>query len=359
MGPTLLQSRRRQGRPAALGYHSASATMTANNTGPPLPRRMLALAGYLGLAPWLGFFRASREDPFLRHHRAQALSLLLGLAPLLLLGLAGLLAATHLFTSEDWLFDLELTMPILKGANLALGLLAAGWAVAWLAAMGLALAGSTRRAPFVRGERSRWVQRLAAFWSGSLGVAALLLTGFGLYASHVARSFGAPAPVYLLFDPRGYEVFGSWGPKMMFYPVARQAVARWGTGGAVVAPLGRDSFRQALVHGRFLVLFVHGMEGEIRSAGLTIEPPEPWRRKELRYLSVWDAQREESEVVNAGTDLQFLYITGCRTGRRGYGWHWQRGLAPAEVVTFDRMTGGLEHLWWLWSEAPRRLRRVR
>jgi len=336
--------------------------MTANSTGPPLPRRMLALAGYLGLAPWLGFLPSFREDPFLRHHRAQALVVFLGLAPLLLLGLASLLVMTEIFTDESWLFDFDLidvTRATGSGFALAEGLVAAGWALVWVIAVGLALAGSVRRAPYVRGTGTRWVQGLAVLWSGFLGLAAAFLLVFGLYASHLARSGEGPAPVYFLFDPRGFEGFGSWGPKMAFFPISREANARWGEGSVVVAPFDSRSFRQAIERGRFVVLFVHGTEGAIQSAGMRIEPPPAWQKPAGRYLNVRDLQDGGSEIVPAGADLQLLYITGCRTGARGLGWVWQKGLAPTKVITFDRMTGGLEHLWWLWTEAPRRLKTIR
>jgi hypothetical protein len=38
---------------------------------------------------------------------------------------------------------------------------------------------------------------------------------------------------------------------------------------------------------------------------------------------------------------------------------WQRRFAPAEMVTFVRLSGPMEHLAWLWFAAPKRLKKFR
>jgi len=58
-----------------------------------------------------------------------------------------------------------------------------------------------------------------------------------------------------------------------------------------------------------------------------------------------------------GKDLQFVYLSQCYGGRKSA--EWQQALAPAEIVTFDRLSTDLEALWWLLVEAPQRLQEVR
>lgn len=320
--------------------------------------RLLALSCYLGVAPLWALFRVRRDDAYLRHHQAQGLAVLLLAVPLLLLALAGSLLLTDLLAGEPFLFDLELTWPAVRGYFVALSVAGAVWGLVCLAGMGLALAGSTRRPPLVRGDRSRLAQGLAMVWSCCVLAAVLLLAALAWHAQRLARTGGGPASAYLLFDPRGFEAFGTWGPKMLFYPVSREATARWGWGSVVVAPLARETFMSALGHGRLVVLLVHGDEGRIVSAGLEVGLPRGVPRSG-RYLDLFDSRTGRTERVKAGPDLQLLYNSGCRTGTRGYAWAWQQRLAPTEVITFGRISGGLEHVLWIWAEAPARLRGIR
>jgi hypothetical protein len=58
-----------------------------------------------------------------------------------------------------------------------------------------------------------------------------------------------------------------------------------------------------------------------------------------------------------GSDLQFVYLSECNSGKKAP--EWEKVFAPAEVVTFDRLSGAMEHLWWLWFDAPDRLKQIR
>jgi hypothetical protein len=60
--------------------------------------------------------------------------------------------------------------------------------------------------------------------------------------------------------------------------------------------------------------------------------------------------------LEVGEDLRFVYNSSCDGGRKAEA--WGRALAPAEVRTFDRLSAVAEHVLWLWSEAPRRVREM-
>src|SRR5436190_10762741 len=77
------------------------------------------------------------------------------------------------------------------------------------------------------------------------------------------------------------------------------------------------------------------------------------------YSGALQAESGPSPVRGAmcGKDLQFVYLSQCYGGRKSA--EWQQALAPAEIVTFDRLSTDLEALWWLLVEAPQRLQEVR
>ena len=58
-----------------------------------------------------------------------------------------------------------------------------------------------------------------------------------------------------------------------------------------------------------------------------------------------------------GKDLRYVYISACNGGQKAT--EWEQRFAPAKVVTFDRLSAAMEHLWWLWFDAPERLKEIR
>ena len=95
-----------------------------------------------------------------------------------------------------------------------------------------------------------------------------------------------------------------------------------------MAPITVENLRTAIEHGRFAVLISHGHSGEIHTV-------DNWSVFPLAF-------------VRPGKNLQFVYISACHGGRKAT--EWEQNLAPAEVVTFDRLSGAMEHLWWLWFD---------
>ena len=75
------------------------------------------------------------------------------------------------------------------------------------------------------------------------------------------------------------------------------------------------------------------------------------------YLYSISVEEGDVERVEIGRNLQLFYATACHGGSQIS--QWQKRLAPAEVITFGRISGGMEHLWWLWYHGPERLKRVR
>jgi hypothetical protein len=311
-------------------------TAASDTSRPTWASRLLATFCYLGLTPFLHLFRVRRDDAFLGHHRAQGPA-----APLMLLLLLCM-----------WPIYLSLETYLVRhhvGQASQYGAVQAGVMIVFLAGLGLcglmtvvgmgtALAGSRRCLPLVnRLARRPRLMRVALAGNSILVVSVALVIGLALHASTLARADVVPAPVYFLYDNAGYEALGTWGPKLFCYRISRVAQQRWGPGKVVVAPITVENLRTAIEYGRFVVLASHGSSGEIHTV-------DDW--------AVFPAA-----FARPGKDLQFVYISACGGGQQAT--EWQQVFAPAEVVTFDRLSGGLEHLWWLWFEAPDQLRETR
>jgi hypothetical protein len=69
-----------------------------------------------------------------------------------------------------------------------------------------------------------------------------------------------------------------------------------------------------------------------------------------------DHRLGQATLLAPGEDLQFVYVTACDGGSKAA--EWEQALAPAEVRTFGRLSAVLEHLLWLWSDGPRRVREM-
>jgi hypothetical protein len=358
-----------------------------DNPRPPWTSRLLATGGYLGVAPLLWLVRRNRDDVYVAHHEKQALAAQWLLFVSILGPIQFLPLQTYVFIHhDDWnpflfrvlggvglvlisasciaivRYRLRRAEPIaflclmvgglllpmalpgeMTGLLVGLGL----WVMLSLLGIGMALAGSLWPIPLVaRLGHNLWLTRLAFFGNSLLLVLSILFVGVAIQACSLARDDVVPAPVYFLFDNREYPALGTWGPKLICYRVSRVAQQRWGPGSVVVAPIIEKNIRTAITHGRFVVLISHGVGGQI----VTADSPIPGHGKGV-------APDFRAEWATPAKDLQFVYIAACEGGQRAT--EWQQKFAPAEVVTFDRTSGGIEHIWWLWFDAPNRLRQVR
>jgi uncharacterized membrane protein len=332
--------------------------MSAEGTRPPgWGERLLAVACYFGFAP-LVFLSRRRREPFLRHHLTRGLASGLLLIGLVLLVLLELVVGTYLLVNHPDVIDSLLGTPAtILGYVLGGVVLVA--LLAWLAGVVLAALGSARDVPLVgRLARSRLGLRLAVAGNLAAWSFLLLVVGLTFHACSLVRDEGEE-PVYVLCDKQRWErLIPHWAIKLASYRLALAAQRRWGAGSIVVAPLNEASLRQALRHGRIVVLWCHGSDGDVLT-------PDGWvssRRPGILlgndgrcvYLRALDGQVVPLE---AGDDLQFVYCAACNAGRAAA--LWQRRLAPAEVVTFNRISGGLEHILWLWFDGPRRVAETR
>ncbi len=63
-----------------------------------------------------------------------------------------------------------------------------------------------------------------------------------------------------------------------------------------------------------------------------------------------------ASVASEGDDPHVLSLTACRLAKGDDSWN--RAFPEAEVVSFDRWSATVEHIWWLYSEGPDKLESV-
>lgn len=299
---------------------------SALESGPPWSIRLLTLAYYVGGAA----ISKPRGTDFQRHHHAQALAIFLLLLGIGALFIGAVVVVSYLMTEhrawyEGWGVEAHVVNAFRK-AFLC-------WLVFWAFGVGMALLGAMRDMPLVVRITRR--PRLLA-WSarGCVACCALLATALalGIHARSLVRSDTEPAKAYFLYHDDG--TFPRLVFALGFYRMARAAQAHWGDGSTQLLPLTEATVGRAIGQGAFVFIGSHGVK-----SGLILD------QGFLRPQDV--AAMRHSE------DLSLVYLAGCDSGAARAG--WEEAFAPAEVVTFERLTSVLEHIWWLWFEGPRRI----
>jgi len=292
--------------------------------------RLWAAGEYLGLAPLL-HVRVGARDEFREGHHRHALAMLLGFVGVVLLYALGFAIVTiAIGISRSLYTDYHIEGHVLS----ALRKVFLAWGVFWLFAIGTALLGREAYLPVVwrlarRDGLLRWASRA---WIG-IYVAVISLVLFIAYAGTKVRQDPAPAKVYLLYEDA--KVMPRWLFTLGNYRLARAAEDRFGPGQAVMLRLTRESLLRALREGTFIFLGSHGMkQGILMPDGFF--------------------ELEDVPAGGVNTALQFVYMSGCDQGSG-----WREAFAPAEVLTFDRLTTVAEHVWWMWFDGPRVVRALK
>lgn len=136
----------------------------------------------------------------------------------------------------------------------------------------------------------------------------------------------------MLYDDM--DSYPRWVFALGFYRIARAAEAQWGPGQVDVQPFTLENLISARQDAQFLFLATHGSASGLNMGEDKITPD--------RVAGMPEA-----------TKLRFVYITGCDSGSQQEA--WEAAFAPAEVITFDRLSAIVEHIWWLWVQGPQRL----
>ncbi|HNR32276.1 MAG TPA: hypothetical protein PKI11_15400 [Candidatus Hydrogenedentes bacterium] len=305
----------------------------------PLADRLTAFSLYFGWAPFrllksgdVQPLRGHRER-FLRHHCDQALVLFLALFVIAIFFVTCAAAVSYAVVHQRNLYE---NVALEQWLLTLFRWLAISWAVFWAYGVGGAILGSMWELPGVAAlARRRAVVVTAAAVQGFVYAALVVLAVFAAYASRSARDDDAPADVYLLYED--VDRYPRWLFVVAFHPATRAALDSFGENGVTVRKLTRESLASALEHGRFVFIGSHG-----QASGMLLDrqwfPP------------------QEAAALRKGERLALVYLAGCDSGAQEAA--WRAALAPAEVVTHDRLTAMVEHVWWLWTEAPEIIRRL-
>ncbi len=295
--------------------------------------RARAASLYLGLFP-IAFFMSKKDtDSFFRHHARQT-----GALFSVFLLLTALLATMAVSLSYMLVFHRG-TYEGLHLERYSLGFLRKlylAWFVFWAFGFGLALVGSDRPMPFVRR-----LMKKAFLWRSACGVALLLyavllsLVPVAFHARALAPIDRSHGPVQFLYEDN--DIFPRWFFLLAFYPMIQRATHLWGPESVVVQRFDRESAMHAVAEADVLYIGSHGT-----AKGLMLKDG---------WLVPGDL-----EGVPISPSLRFVYLSGCDSGQQRNG--WLDAFAPAEVVTYDRLSAVLEHAWWLWFTGPKKLSSV-
>jgi tetratricopeptide (TPR) repeat protein len=330
---------------------------TATSERPAWPSRLLAVTFYLGLAPLLAVFRLHRRNAYVQHHFTQAVTLVGLLAFLLLRSLVGGVVSAYLLLHHD---DVSTTYLVLWIDNVVSAVLLVPWALVWLLAVAVALRRSVWRLPLLgRLSGKRRIFRVALVGNVGLTLVPVAVCALTLHARAITREADdRPAAVYLLYHedapvPRCVFALG-------FYRMALEAQARWGPDSVVVDVLTEKTLHQAMRHGRLVVLGTHGIEGNVTTPLVLVQPVKGrsgcYLRSIVRASTDEPFLNENARRIEIGGNLQFVFASACE-GRKKED-VWRAALTPAEVRLFKRASLVHSHVLWLWWDGPGEIRKI-
>jgi hypothetical protein len=296
--------------------------MESDEPIPPRPIRLLAASFYCGTAPFLGYLKSRKDNNYADLHYNQALCIhAILLAIVLLYSAVSVTLSLILVFRRDWYEGTALeptALMVVRRAFLC-------WLVVWAFATWWAFRGSWRPFPlFGRLAKYRIVMLGSLAGHTALVIAAGVALAMTLQASTLTRGEGAPAQAYLLYDDM--DLLPHWLFDLGFYPIAKVSIEKWGEDSVVVAPLTKQALASALTEGSFVFVLSHGTDAGLHTRHFKIRP-------------------EDAAPDGTGGGLQLVYLTGCDSGALAK--EWEEAFAPAKVITFDRLSAWLEHIYWL------------
>lgn len=316
--------------------------------------RLLSVAAYLGLAPFLWLSGVNhQQNRVLKHHMLYSL----GLSFVTLCAVVWYLfqgSITYSIFTYFWRPTLA-EFDAAAIANMAYTLIDMALTfvaiVAWVSALLICLVGAMHgRTPqinlFSWLTSKPWVVRTAVLWTLIIEVLIFLLLGLGLRSIQLAEREQPPdAKVYVLYTIGGYiplPVLGEtftpprWMVTMAFYPTVKAGMETFGEDGVALLPLTEENFSQAVRTGKFIFVASHGGAS---SGSFTLS-----MRPHIQYSP------SNVDPANVGEDLQFAYFAGCFTGDLEA--EWNQTLHAEELIMFDRISFVDEHMLWVWLKSP-------
>lgn len=296
-------------------------------------QRACAALSYAGAFPFLMRGAPRQRSPFLLHHARQAAAL-----ALVLFFLSALFSAAVALLSYALVFHREPYESLGLDAYVLgfLRKLFLAWLVFWLFALGMALLGAARPMPLVQWiAKKNALLRLASALTLAIMALGILAIPLALHAGALAPPDRTAGDVYMIYEDNG--VFPRWIFALGFYPMARAARQIYGPEAPVLQPISRDAITNAIAHGKLVFVGSHGT------------------KRGLMLKHEW-LLPEDFRNAPKHPGLKLVYLTGCDSGEQRDA--WADAFAPARVVTYDRLSAVLEHVWWLWVTGPKTLKNL-
>ena len=301
---------------------------------PRVGHRMFCAFLYMGVAPVAFLLKYHHKSDFTSHHTRHALSssFIMHAALLVFVVIRILHIILRIHREDIYLASrvgsVELILFIITFSIL---LILTSLSVFY------AVRGKSAKVPILsRVSKRAWVPALmVSIFAASLAFV-LLITSLSCHSVSITPEANNEAVVYMLYDDAGF--FPRWIFTLGFLPITRRASETLGPGGVCVCKLTREAFKQAFSSGKFIFLATHGAgPGRIYADRMT-------------YGAIFASEASD------GNRPHFIYLTACGLGKDDDSWN--RAFPETEVVSFDRWSATVEHIWWLYSEGPDKLESV-
>ncbi|KPK34279.1 MAG: hypothetical protein AMJ65_18515 [Phycisphaerae bacterium SG8_4] len=303
---------------------------------PGLRHRILCAFLYMGVAPAAFVLRYHHKSDFTSHHTKHALAssfithvvllvFVVFRVPLIVLGIYRDDIYYAYFTRIN-IVTLILLIVTFSGLLILAGI-----------SVYCAIRGKSAKVPLLRRvSKKTWLPALMVpIFAVSLAFV-LLMTSLSCYSVSITPEANNEATVYMLYDDAG--VFPRWIFTLGFLPITRRASETLGPDSVCVCKLTREAFIQAFSSGKFIFLATHGAgPGRIYADRLTYGAP-------------------FASQASGGNRPHFIYLTACSLGKDDDSWN--KEFPETEVVSFDRWSATVEHIWWLYAEGPDKLESV-
>lgn len=316
--------------------------------------RSLSVLSYLGLGPFLWFSGVSRQrNSVLRHHVEHSLGFaLLTLLAIILYEMEYLPAQfVNIYvwkpSLEEYLALMQRISPVLTIMHVASSFLIVYFCIYWVLSLIAAWRGKTIRILLLSHLVTRPIaQIIAAYWFVLIDISILAVIFMSVRSIELAsRPPSENAKVYVLYTIGGYipveglfETYTPprWVATLGFYRLVATGINKYGEDGVAVLPLTEENFDRAIGAGKFIFIASHG-GSEPGSFSLSVLP-------HIQYLP------SDIQPSHVGEDLQFVYFSGCYTGKLEN--EWKEVLRLDDAILFDRLSAVDEHMLWAWLISP-------
>jgi len=303
--------------------------LTSNT--PRLFHRMLCAFMYMGVAPIAYLFRYHHKSDFTRHHIRHALSssfiIHVTFLFFIILRILAILLRIH---REDIYHAIRIEIVEIIFFILTFSVLF----ILTVLSMFHAVKGKSARVPILsRASQKAWMPASMLLLSFVFFAFLLLIILLSCYSLSITPQSSNDAKVYMLYEDADF--FPRWIFTLGFLPVTRKASTVLGPNSMCVCKWTNDTLKQAFSKGKFIFLATHG-------AG-----------PGMIYANRQVYKATDAFKVSDGNQPHFIYITACSLGKGDDSWN--RIFSGTEIISFNRWSAVLEHMWWLYSEGPDKL----